>query len=333
MRYAPLWGAALGGGLLALGAGTASAQEVSADISARVGRSTSAEVRVCADGRVLSRLVGSCSGQASSRRTSVTVQAVRAGASSGSGGIRARVPPAGIGRRLGRDQAQPAQRHRVRPYLGHDQAGPGRRHRRGGQPVPAARPAAARPWPGDEPGRGGPARVEPFTLVGDPAADNLLPTGELPLADLTGEARPGSASPKSGQIASGNQVGVDVGDVPPSVPVTVCGNGAGVLGDVSASCGSDTSTDGIIAPPPATIRRGRVTPAPQAPRGRRQHRHLRHPGLTPGTSGLTAGSGALPFTGAASDLLAVLGAGLLAVGFLVVRAPRPDTATKGGGDR
>jgi hypothetical protein len=82
--------AALGGSLLALGAGTASAQEVSADISARVGRSTSAEVRVCADGRVLSRLVGSCSGQASSRRTSVTVQAGRGGGSSASGGIRVR---------------------------------------------------------------------------------------------------------------------------------------------------------------------------------------------------------------------------------------------------
>ena len=32
--------------------------------------------------------------------------------------------------------------------------------------------------------------------------------------------------------------------------MTVCGNGVGLLGDTSASCGSDTSTGGIIAPPP-----------------------------------------------------------------------------------
>ena len=74
--------AALGGGLLALGAGTASAQEVSADVSARVGRSTSAEVRVCAGGRVLSSLVGSCSGS-SSGRTSATVQAGRSSGQAG----------------------------------------------------------------------------------------------------------------------------------------------------------------------------------------------------------------------------------------------------------
>ena len=54
--------AALSGGLLALSAGAASAQDVAADVSARLGRPTSAEVRVCADGRVLSRLVGSCRG-------------------------------------------------------------------------------------------------------------------------------------------------------------------------------------------------------------------------------------------------------------------------------
>ena len=72
--------AALGGGLLALSAGAASAQEVSADVSANLGRPTSAEVRVCADGRVLSGLLGSCGG-------------------SGTGAS---------GRRLDRDRAQPA---------------------------------------------------------------------------------------------------------------------------------------------------------------------------------------------------------------------------------
>ena len=75
--------AALSGGLLALSAGAASAQDVSADVSANLGRSTSAEVRVCADGRVLSGLLGSCSGSG----TSGTVQA---GRNDGSTGVRAR---------------------------------------------------------------------------------------------------------------------------------------------------------------------------------------------------------------------------------------------------
>jgi len=75
-----------------------------------------------------------------------------------------------------------------------------------------------------------------FTLVGDPDAGNLLPTGELTLDGLTGEAPAGIGVLESGPIASGNQVAVVAGDVSPSVPVTVCGHGAGVLGDASASC-------------------------------------------------------------------------------------------------
>ena len=76
----------------------------------------------------------------------------------------------------------------------------------------------------------------PFTLVGDPATDNLLPTGELTLDDLTGEAPAGIGVVDTGPIASGNQVGVNAGDISPSAPVTICGNGVGVLGDASASC-------------------------------------------------------------------------------------------------
>ena len=72
-----LGAAALGGGLLALGAGVASAQEVSVDGSAQVGSSTSAEVRVCADGRVLSGLVGSCGDQAETGGTSGSARAAR----------------------------------------------------------------------------------------------------------------------------------------------------------------------------------------------------------------------------------------------------------------
>ena len=71
-------------------------------------------------------------------------------------------------------------------------------------------------------------------------------------------------------------------------------------------------------------------------------------GLTPGTSGgagdpattfaplrpSVADSSGLPFTGAAGDLLALVAAGLLAVGALIVRAARPaPAATEGGEDR
>ena len=64
-----LGAAAVGGGLLALSAGAAGAQEVSA------------EVRVCADDRVLSGLLGSCRGSG----TSVTARAGRATAPPASG--------------------------------------------------------------------------------------------------------------------------------------------------------------------------------------------------------------------------------------------------------
>jgi len=249
----------------------------------------------------------------------------------------------------------------------------------------------------------------PFTQVGDPASDNLLPTGELTLDGLTGEAPAGIGVLGSGPIASGNQVAVDAGDVSPSVPLTVCGNGVGALGDSSASCGtallsggngttqpsgdgggstptggtgdgtavsadgvtasvpvtacgngvgllgdvsaacsSDTSTGGIIAPPPDTPGETDTGTSGTSgiPGSTTGTSGLLATGLTPGGGGagdpvasfaplrpLAAGSGALPFTGAASDLLAVAGAGLLAAGFLVVRATRPDTAGKGGGDR
>jgi hypothetical protein len=83
----------------------------------------------------------------------------------------------------------------------------------------------------------------PFTLVGDPATDNLLPTGELTLDDLTGETPAGIGVLDSGPIASGNQVAVDVGDVSPSVPVMVCGNSVGLLGDASSNCGTSAIPD------------------------------------------------------------------------------------------
>jgi hypothetical protein len=82
----------------------------------------------------------------------------------------------------------------------------------------------------------------PFTLTGDPATDSLLPTGELTLGDLTGEAPAGIGVLETGPIASGNQVDAGIGSVSPSVPVTVCGNSVGALGDASAACGTGQQT-------------------------------------------------------------------------------------------
>jgi hypothetical protein len=199
----------------------------------------------------------------------------------------------------------------------------------------------------------------PFTLVGDPAADNLLPTRELTLDGLTGEAPAGIGVLESGPIASGNQVAVDVGDVSPSVPVTVCGNGAGVLGDASASCGTGQ--------PAAT---GSSTGTGPAGAGAAGTGSTGASGGTGGSSGgslleslasgnqVDAGIGdispSVPVTvcgngvGVLGDASAGCGtgqqatpsgdssdtgAGLLGAGVLAVRATRPDTAGKGGGDR
>jgi hypothetical protein len=339
--------AALGGSLLALGAGAASAQEVSADASASLGRPTSAAVRVCADGRVLSRLVGSCSDQA----TSGTAQADR-------DGIRARVrvprlasADVSLGARRSRPRATAAAQASVTPRSGSATADTSA----DSSPRADADATLSRPRAGRLLGLRALVSVagvgllgsSPFTLAGDPATDTLLPIGGLTLDDLSGEAPAGIGVLESGPIASGNQVAVDAGDVSPSVPVTVCGNGAGVLGDASADCGADTSSGGIIAPPPGTSPSGStdtdgITASP--------------PGTTgtsgiPGTSGLIPGpgdpittsaplrpvvsaSGALPFTGAAGDLLALAAGGLVAAGALIARATRPATAaTKGGDDR
>jgi hypothetical protein len=188
--------AALGGGLLALSAGSAGDQEASADVSARLGRQTSVEVRVCADGRVLSALLDSC-GQAGSG-TRVTVDA---GRDSDGTGVRARA----------RVPASPPPTSRSAPGAAAPPASPASRRPRGPRPTPPPRPAPApAPAPTPRPACPGCATVgcstwdgelslagvgllgsSPFTLAGDPAADSLLPTGELTLADLTGEAPAG----------------------------------------------------------------------------------------------------------------------------------------------
>jgi hypothetical protein len=155
----------------------------------------------------------------------------------------------------------------------------------------------------------------------------------------------GGGSTPTGGTGDGTAVSAD--GVTASVPVTACGNGVGLLGDASAACGSDTSTGGIIAPPDTPGQTDTGTSGTSGIPGSTGTSGLLATGLTPGIGGgggdpvasfaplrpQAAGSGALPFTGAASDLLAVAGAGLLAVGFLAVRATRPDTAGKGGGDR
>jgi len=424
--------AALGGGLRALSAGAASAQDVAADVSARLGRPTSAEVRVCADGRVLSGLVGSCRGSG----TSASAQAGRANRATG---IRARVRVPGTAqadvslvtrRSAASGQASAILRSRSASA---DTSRPARADasamlsRRAGRLLDLDATASLAGV--------GLLGSSPFTLVGDPATDNFLPTGGLTLDDLTGETPAGIGVLDSGPIASGNQVGVDVGDVSPSVPVTVCGNAVGVLGDTSASCapsqpatptgssagtgpatsdslladlasgnqvdagigdlspsvpvmvcgnsvgllgdassncgtstipdptdpgtgidtgigvdvgvntGTDTSTGGIIAPPPGTTSPdGTGGEAPSSSTGTSGIPGTL--GLTPGSGGAdssatsfaplrasVAGSGGLPFTGAASDLLALVAFGLLVAGALVVRATRPAAAREGGDDR
>jgi hypothetical protein len=401
--------AALGGGLLALGAGAASAQEISADATARLGRPTSAEVRVCADGRVLSRLLG-CTDRAGG-----TAQA-------GSGTIRARarVPrvadaDVSIGTRRGRPgttaSGQASAARRARAAAAADTS-----------PSADATASLSRPRAGRLLEAGSLASLagvgllgsSPFTVVGDPATGRLLPVGEPTLDGLAGETPAGIGVLESGPIASGNQVDADAGDISPSVPVTVCGNGAGVLGDASASCGTaggtapgsdagvgldtvldigtggttdpgagvglgtildtvrdtgtggasdpggeadigvevgvggDISTGGIIAPtPPGTTpgtTPGRTDTVGTPGSGSTGTSGIPGTlGLTPGGAGATtafaplrgsvSGSGALPFTGAGSDLLALFAFGLLAAGALFVRATRPAAATEGGGNR
>ena len=365
--------AALGGGLLALSAGAASAQDVAADVSARLGRPTSAEVRVCADGRVLSGLVGSCRGSG----TSASAQAGRANRATG---IRARVRVPGtaqadvsLGTRRSAASGQASATPRSRSATADASADTSPRARADASARLSRRAGRLLDLDATASLAGvGLLGSSPFTLVGDPATDNLLPTGELTLDDLTGEAPAGIGVLDSGPIASGNQVGVDVGDVSPSVPVTVCGNSVGLLGDTSSNCGTspipdptdpgtgidtgigvdvgintgtDTSTGGIIAPPPGTTSPdGTDGEAPSSSTGTSGIPGTL--GLTPGSGGAdssatsfaplrpsVAGSGGLPFTGAASDLLALVAFGLLVAGALVVRATRPAAAREGGDDR
>jgi hypothetical protein len=132
-----------------------------------------------------------------------------------------------------------------------------------------------------------------------------------------------------------------------SSPGTGTGTGidTGIGVDIGVSAGTDTSTGGIIAPPPGTTSPGGTdSEAPDSSTG--TSGILGTLALTSGSGDAdgsatsfaplrpsVAGSGALPFTGAASDLLALVAVGLLVAGALVVRATRPAAATEGGDDR
>ncbi|HEU4397148.1 MAG TPA: hypothetical protein VFU54_04825, partial [Actinomycetota bacterium] len=102
--------AALAGGLLALGAGTASAEEASTSASVRIGSAPTAEVRLCGGGAALSGLLGRCGGQAGSDSGSTTVQA-------GDNRVRVQVPGVGSagGRLATRPQATVSGRATVDP--------------------------------------------------------------------------------------------------------------------------------------------------------------------------------------------------------------------------
>ena len=87
------------GGLLALGAGTASADEASTRASVRAGSAPTAEVRLCGDGVALSGLLGRCGGQAGSDSDGTTVQA---------GANHARVRVSGLGSARGSLETRPS---------------------------------------------------------------------------------------------------------------------------------------------------------------------------------------------------------------------------------
>ena len=166
----------------------------------------------------------------------------------------------------------------------------------------------------------------------------------------------GSTSTGGSSTGGSDDTTTSAGGISPSVPVTVCGNGVGLLGDASVACMADTSTGGITAPPPGTTNPGGSTDTSGIPGTPGSTDTSGIPGTTgtTGTSGLTPGTdgaagdpvttfsplrpsvadSSLPFTGAASDLLALVDAGLLAAGVLIVRAVRPAAAaTEGGEDR
>src|SRR5829696_900262 len=237
--------AALTGGLLALSAGAASAQDVTADVSADLGRPTSAQARVCADGPVLSGLLGRCSGSGTS-----------ASAQAGSSGIRvrARVPGtaradvsvgASRSRPSGTASGQASATQRSRSASADASASADTSPRADAEASLARRTARLLDLDTTVSLAGvGLLGSSPFTLAGDPATANLLPIGELTLDGLTGEAPARIGVLDSGPIASGNQVDAGIGDISPSVPVTVCGNAVGALGDASASCGTGQPAGG-----------------------------------------------------------------------------------------
>ena len=132
---------------------------------------------------------------------------------------------------------------------------------------------------------------------------------------------------------------------PGTDPGTDTGIDTGIGVDIGVNTGGEISTGGIIAPPPGTTSPG-GDDADGTPGSTGTSGIPGIPGLTPVSGGAdgsvtsfapvrpsVAGSGALPFTGAASDLLAIAAFGLLIAGALVVRATRPAAAQEGGADR
>jgi hypothetical protein len=91
--------AALAGGLLALGVGTASAEEASTRASVRIGAAPTAEVRLCGGGAVPSGLLGRCGGQAGSGSDGTTVRV---------GGNTVRVRMSGLGSAGGSLETRPS---------------------------------------------------------------------------------------------------------------------------------------------------------------------------------------------------------------------------------
>jgi hypothetical protein len=169
-------------------------------------------------------------------------------------------------------------------------------------------------------------------------------------ADSGGQSSSGSAGASTGSAgasastgdglpdgtASGNRASASVDGMSAFAPFAVCGNGVGLLGGASASCGEDTG-GATPAPSPSPSPAPSPSPSPAPAPGPGQG-GTDPAGLVPGLAGLTgsAGSsvafaplragvagaqaGTLPFTGGASDLLMVVAMALLAAGALLLRA-------------
>jgi hypothetical protein len=222
--------AVLGGGLLALGSGAASAAD-DASVSARLGDQAAAQVRVCG---VLDRCTTS---PANSTPTG-----------SSRSRVRVRVPgvaSATVSAGASGDRTDASARASVAP--------------RGPAATGAAgdASAAARPGSAAVAGQAG-LTLGLGSLLG--SAGGSVGIGLVDADLLDGTLDLDGTLTLDGDLLDGSSVDAGIGDVSASVPVTVCGNAVGLLGDASTSCspaqhpaGSGQAGGGTSAMVPVTV--------------------------------------------------------------------------------